>query len=151
MKPLLVGEQNPYGSDPRYALWPKPERSAGGRLCRLILGIEMMAYLRTFDRVNLCAGSWSHREAVERASALMARPIDKTDLDTPPRIIILLGSKVCRAFQVPFVPFTEDSTIGDPCLRVLILPHPSGLCRVWNMPDSYERARQTLRLGGVTF
>jgi hypothetical protein len=38
-KILLVGETNPYGGDPRYALYNEPSNSAGGRLQRLIFGI----------------------------------------------------------------------------------------------------------------
>lgn len=55
LRPILVGEANPYGGDPRYALYPLPENSAGGRLCRLILKLEVRQYLRSFDRRNLCA------------------------------------------------------------------------------------------------
>ena len=37
-KILLVGEANPYGEDPKYALFPQPRRAAGNRL-RLIFGL----------------------------------------------------------------------------------------------------------------
>jgi len=55
MRPVLVGEANPWGSDPFYALYPYPERYAGWRLCHLILGLYRRTYLGYFDRVNLCA------------------------------------------------------------------------------------------------
>jgi hypothetical protein len=50
---VLVGESNPYGADPRYALYPLPPQASGGRLAR-ILGLSARQYLRAFPhRVNL--------------------------------------------------------------------------------------------------
>ncbi len=40
MKPLFVGESNPYGNPERFDLYPEPANSAGGRLCRLVLGVS---------------------------------------------------------------------------------------------------------------
>jgi hypothetical protein len=128
MKPLLVGELNPYGLDPRYALFPKPERSAGGRLCYKILGYRFAAeYLKDFDRVNLCTGKWTVAAARERA----------TELKCAPRPTILLGVKACNAFGVAFHPFRVTN-------NYLVLPHPSGLNRLWNEPGAFERARQAI-------
>lgn len=71
MKPLLVGEQNPYQADPRlaqrFALYPDPPRCAGWNLCHKIMGLPEREYLARFDRVNLCAGKWGVREARETA------------------------------------------------------------------------------------
>jgi hypothetical protein len=36
---LLLGEANPYGGDPRYALYPEPEGSSGWRLCHMVMGL----------------------------------------------------------------------------------------------------------------
>jgi hypothetical protein len=124
VKPLLVGELNPYGADPKHALFPYPERSAGGRLCHRILAMHRAEYLRSFDRVNLCVGKWSVPAARRRAFELR-------QLRQP---TILLGVKVCNAFLVHFRPFE----VSGGCL---VLPHPSGLCRLWNEPGAYERAR----------
>lgn len=127
MKPLLVGEVNPYGADPEMALYPLPEEASGGRLAR-ILGLSRGEYLRRFDRVNLCSGRWSEREARDAAYALM----------TSGRPKILLGTKVRKAFGYdPFPLFTRS---GD----YYFLPHPSGRCRIWNRPGAYEKARELL-------
>lgn len=129
-KVVLVGESNPYGGDPHYALYPYPEGCSGHRLCFLVLDTSMSEYLQVYDRVNLCAGKWSMREAREKAASLSGR------------YCVLLGSKVSAAFDVPFEPFeaqfpsTEDGGGG-----LLVLPHPSGLCRLWNEPGAFERAR----------
>lgn len=126
-KPLLVGEQNPYGGDPQFALYPAPEGCSGHRLCCLVLKMRRTDYLREFERVNLCDGGWNMREARVRARKLRA-------WGAP---VVLLGAKVARAFEFhPFRPFT---VLDDG--KVLVLPHPSGLCRTWNESGAFERAR----------
>lgn len=128
-KPLLVGESNPFGSDEKFALYPAPDGCSGHRLCCLILGMRRRDYLAAFDRINLCAGKWSTREATD--SALKIWVAD--------RRVILLGSKVAKAFGADFVPF--EISVGG---RVLVLPHPSGLCRLWNEPDAIRLARRAV-------
>lgn len=125
-KPILVGESNPYGCDPNYALYPLPTGCSGNRLCHRILGMGMDAYLDSFDRRNLCPGHWSLAHAKQVAQSLW---------ESSGRFI-LLGSKVCQAWQTPFVPFKIFD--GGTCL---ILPHPSGLCRLWAAPDAITKAR----------
>lgn len=145
MKPLLVGELNPYGSAPEFALYPLPEHASGGRLAR-ILGLSRGEYLRRFDRVNLCEGKWRMSPAREHALTLLRR-------GGP---LVLLGAKVCKGFNLPYEPFTcrdaeggknvlygLDSTV--PAVPIYILPHPSGLNRIWNAHGSSERARELLK------
>ena len=126
MTPVLVGELNPYGEEPEYALYPSPEGSAGYRLCCMIFGMRRLDYLRTFERVNLCVGEWSMRAARARATQLA---------DDDDNMLVLLGARVASAFDLPYRPF---ETFGE---DMLVLPHPSGLCRVWNEPDAVLRAR----------
>lgn len=129
MKPLLIGESNPYGADPYYALYPSPVGCAGWRLCHTILRMNEDDYLEQFERINLCPSRWSMKVARLRVG----------DLSQMPRRQILLGSKVAAAFNVPFVPFeiSEDGTR-------LVLPHPSGLCRLWSEPNAFDRARKAV-------
>ena len=142
-RPLLVGEDNPYClRDPDMALYPYPDGSAGWRLAVRIMGLPRAEYLRRFDRVNLCAGRWSAGEARDRAKDLVSA-------GTPHRpAIVLLGGKVCRAFDVEFAPFTLLSRTALARCAV-ILPHPSGRSRAWNEPGAFERARAVLRDAGV--
>jgi hypothetical protein len=146
MKPLLVGEANPYGADPRYALYPYPERASGDRLCRLVMGLEPREYLRRFDRVNLCPQRWSAPKARENAGEIMAGEHQK---------IVLLGSKVAGAFGLEYKPFTvtfpKNPEFKDMALArsLTILPHPSGLCRIWNEPGAFDKARAALTAAGV--
>lgn len=134
MKPLLVGEDNPYGANPRHALYPNPPGCAGHRLCYTVLGLDERTYLRTFDRINLCATQWTAPGAREHAHDIKSRRDG---------VIVLLGSKVTKAFGFAFEPWTAWSSGPDESLqqRFVILPHPSGLCRLWHEPDAYERAR----------
>lgn len=162
MKPLLVGEANPYQSDPRlaqhFALYPDPPGCAGWRLCKLVMGLEPEDYLARFDRVNLCDGKWGMKEAKEKASSYFTQRVEVArllgaDIKRP---IVLFGAKVCRAFNTGFYPFTYTRVYerGDGALiplthRLVILPHPSGLSRAWNEPGAFERARGVLREAGV--
>lgn len=121
---LLIGEMNPYGADPAMALYPLPEHASGGRLAK-ILRLTAQQYLRAFDRVNLLTGDrWSIPKARQAAKALTH----------PWRI--LLGAKVCAAHGVRFVPFFL-APVAE--YRALVLPHPSGLNRIWNA-ETEQRA-----------
>jgi len=147
MKPLLVGEANPYQSDPRlaqrYALYPDPPRCAGWNLCHTIMQLDEGEYLSRFDRVNLCDGKWSTREAKDRA--LKIRGAALTHLSQR-QVVVLCGSKVTQAFFFKYDPFSSFPFCGR---QYVVLPHPSGLSRAWNEPGAHERARAVLREAGV--
>lgn len=139
----LIGENNPYQSDAedgqRYAMYPEPPESAGGRLCHLILGMEQRAYLRAFERRNLLhQPRWSVKDA--RAAAFELRNV--IPLEAP---VLLLGAKVWEAWMGQpsdrlGAKRWEPLTVH--CLgRVLALPHPSGLSRYWNDFKSYSAVR----------
>lgn len=158
---LLVGELNPHGSDPRLALYHLPRASSGNRL-RLIMGVTDLEYHLLFDRANLCDGRWSAKAARERLAALSdARPTGGA--------VVLLGGRVRdvarRLLEAKFksaVPlgFFNKWDVWDPypvtydVNRLFVtsklvqtfacLPHPSGLCRLWNEPGAVTRARRLL-------
>ena len=136
---VLVGESNPYGADPRYALYPDPPGCAGYRLCHKVLGIDARDYLRAFERVNLLQGPrWSVPKARAAASALVQRT-DGGWSRPGGRPLVLLGRRVAAAFGLgDILPFTRVP-IGE--WTFVLLPHPSGRCRAWNDPGSFERAR----------
>lgn len=126
---LLVGEANPYGGDPSYALYPAPEGSAGGRLCSLIMGLRIRTYRNLFARANLCPHRWSVRVARDRAAEIRF-------WNGP---IVLLGRKVSDAFGVPYEPF---GIFGEG--KFLVLPHPSGRNLFWNRPDAIGMTRRVM-------
>lgn len=134
VKPFIIGENNPLSSDPKFALYPLPRGSTGDRLCRLILQMKRHEYLTMFERRDLLSQEkWSVVAA--RASATMLAEEMK---EAP---VILLGSKVCAAFRLPFEPFTVVANPFTRKLQVAILPHPSGLCRAWGVKGAFARAR----------
>lgn len=129
---LLVGELNPYGVALEYALYHQPGRSAGGRLQRLIFGIDARRWYLPMWRVNLCLGEWDGRNAVRKAAELAAP-------GAPWTTIVMLGVKVATAFEVATVAMAEDrpSTVS--------LPHPSGRnASAWNAV-SIAVVRSTMR------
>lgn len=133
----IVGELNPYGADPRYALYHEPRNASGDRL-RRILGLSVRSYV-PLAKYNLCVGDWMTVAARARAADVMRAH----------RVIVALGAKVRAAFMywrgglwtgqsAPFVASSGDHTF-------VVLPHPSGLCRAWNEPGVVERARELVK------
>ncbi len=139
--PVLVGELNPYGDRPYFALYDEPITSAGGRMCRLVCGLHPRTY-RALDRVNLCTGKWSAPASRSRAASLRVTYVG--------RVLVLLGRKVQAAFGTPdtdpytILPWGGAGPIPGDGTRLVILPHPSGLCREWNVPGALLRARGVL-------
>lgn len=131
MKVLLVGESNPYGADPYFALYPAPTGSAGHRLCDRVLAMYRKAYLDTFDRANLVEGPWSIVRARKAAEGLQ-KTRDK---------FVLCGSKVSSAFGLEFSPFSIVCKEGK---TFAIIPHPSGLCRLWRVEGAFADARHVI-------
>lgn len=135
-KILLVGELNPYGADPAFALYPLPAHASGARLMA-ILGLSLRQYLKEHDRVNLCTGAWAVGNARMMAAQILA--------ERPPNTgVVLCGSKVSYAFDVRYGgPFQQ--VITGRGLRLLSIPHPSGLNRMWNVPEVAEGVRAAYR------
>lgn len=133
---VIVGEDNPYGRDPRFALYHLPRRASGNRL-RLILGLTDVTYYR-LNKINLCSGKWSIKEARSKVWGLCVTQ----------DVVVMLGKKVKKAFgdgdprisEMPF--FSAESTGGA---VVVSLPHPSGLNRLWSEPGVKQRTRELLK------
>jgi hypothetical protein len=132
VKPFIIGESNPYGADPYFALYPAPKGCTGWRLCNLVLQMQPAAYLREFERRNVLEGPRWSAPAARAAASKLAEEIGEAK-------VVLLGAKVCAAFRLEFEPFTVLRG------KAAILPHPSGLSRAWNEPGAFDRARATVR------
>jgi hypothetical protein len=137
---LLLGEDNPFGSEPDFALYCYPSGCSGYRL-RRILGLPEHQYL-ALHRKNLCDGSWSSARAKERALELLTP-------SSPWRVMVLLGRKVTETFVkvaldgVPLVPFATRTC--SPGMMLVSLPHPSGRnAGPWS-GKAPMRAREILR------
>jgi len=129
---LLVGEVNPFGGNPRMALFYHPRTSSGNR-ARLILGLSDGDYVRYCGRVNLCVGRFELGAARVAAATLLS---SRTEL-----VFVLLGLRVRQSFFVP--------RLYEPSVRagktLVAVPHPSGRCRAWNDPSVASRVRDLLR------
>jgi len=137
VKPLLVGELTPKGTDPSMALYPTPEHGSGARLAR-ILGLSNGEYLQRFDRANLCAGTWAQGKAREAAHMLSPEPLPHMV-----RPIVALGRRVLIAFEYkkPGRPHWDQF---DRWGYFYVLPNPSYRNSVWNRPGAQGRARELL-------
>lgn len=139
MSVLLLGEDNPYGSEPAFALYCHPANCSGDRL-RQIFGLTEDEYL-ALHRANLCdSGAWSMKEARRRAQLYVADP------SAPWRTIVMLGRKGADAFRYEQPFFTHGvvpHTDGE--MRLVSLPHPSGRNTAWNDQRLHVLARRILR------
>lgn len=95
-------------------------------------------YSRTYlacERFNLCPCTWDREQARVRAADLLNT--------RPSEVLILLGRKVAEAFGVADLPpFASKQIIGGP--RLVVLPHPSGLNRLWHESGTIQRARTAI-------
>jgi len=137
---LFLGESNPYGPAPEFALYCDPPGCSGHRL-RLILGLPEEAYL-ALHRKNLCDSAWSMKAAQTHAYELLSSR-------APWQVIVLLGRKVAEVFEkvapdaVPLVTFSIRTCA--PRVTLVSLPHPSGRnARLWT-PKAQDHTRQILR------
>ena len=96
------------------------------------LGMSMTEYLQVFDRVNLCGGPWHWDEARATAAAL---------LRSDRKVLVLLGRKVSESFGVD-VRAPAIAEVGGK--KLLIAPHPSGRCRLWNEPGMEDEVQMML-------
>lgn len=128
---VVVGEVNPHGADPYFALYHLPRSSSGNRF-RVIAGLSDADYLRCLARRNLCVGRWDNGVARRAAQELLAGVFES---------FVLLGRRVADAFRVSYG--FQVRGLGNKLL--LSLPHPSGRCRAWNEPGAVGRARELLR------
>ena len=137
---VLVGELNPHQDRRAFDLYDEPERASGHRLRSLVLGVRRETYFRRFARHNLCVGKWSAPAARKRAEELSE--------EYPAETFVLLGKKVQEAFGFYDVSGYFGVVSGVTATKeertVVLLPHPSGLCRVWNEPGAFALARRTL-------
>lgn len=125
---VFVGELNPYGADPFFALYHLPRNASGNRL-REILGLTDVEYYK-LAKVNLCTGRWSMPAARRAAAELLIKY----------SVIVCLGGKVRLAFNAP-PPFCSEA---GRFVKLISLPHPSGMNRMWDEPGARERARALL-------
>lgn len=160
---VLIGMNNPYGADPKYALYPLPERATGWNIWSMLHDfrpdVGLSEYADAFDRRNLLVGAWSDRRARERAEEIASRR------ELQERTVLLFGARVRDAFRLPKTPCGSEARINLETLKFTYLhwtPHPSGLCQWYNIPKNRalvgkflvrlyegERGLLTINAGGL--
>lgn len=128
---VVIGELNPYGTDPRYALYDEPHNSAGSVLRRRVFAVPRRVYFDShlFVRGNICTGVWNLTAARDRVKLVRA--------EYPESTYILLGRKVSSAFGY-------SGTLIAQSGNYVILPHPSGRNTMWNDPQVVQDVRTLL-------
>lgn len=127
----IVGEAPGPNTSPKLPLFPVPTTSAGGRLLQYSR-LSPAQYLGRFVRFNVFSRlqPWSVPAARERAAEIIDR-IHASRI----RKVVLLGGKVAAAFGVPTDAYAVTFTVGA---ALIVVPHPSGLNRMYN-DDRYQR------------
>lgn len=136
-RPFLIGEQpGPTGDAGGVPLSGRPARV----LCRC-MGLIPSApevhadelLLMRFETVNLLPdpGPWDRAAARARAAEL-----------TPPAVTVLLGRRVSDALGLGRLSWFRWAELGEG--RVILLPHPSGLNRLYNDEAIRSRVGQSL-------
>jgi hypothetical protein len=146
VNPLLIGMNNPYGQNPRYALYPMPENSAGGLLYDMVreaTGLTPPQYIEMFDRINIVDGEWNRRRAAANAVDLIR--------SLAGRNVVLLGRKVQEAFGLYHSdrgPITEIRKVTSLLPRgeatFHCIPHPSGRNPWYNDPENRQLVKNLL-------
>jgi len=136
---LLVGENPGRSTHPDLPLFPWPDNSSAGRLLAMS---KMTAgqYLGGLYRRNLCYDRKWSREEAERTARLLVTTL----FDMPRTLrVVLCGTKVAKAFGLGvefWAPFKLES--GQ---RAVVVPHPSGLNRVYNERTAREETGRYVR------
>ena len=136
MKPVIVGMNNPYSVDPKYALYPHPTGSAGHRLFEMLraagnrmnIKVTPLKYVDAFDRINLLNETkWDPAKAKSLSPAVLAYLKGRT--------VVLCGKSSANILGMQKVDFgttPKFDTYWD--FSYYVIPHPSGLCREYNDP-----------------
>lgn len=63
-----------------------------------------------------------------------------------PRVVVLLGRRVARAYHLEKQPFFEETKLlSHAWPRVVVIPHPSGVNRFWNSVDNVLELQRAMR------
>lgn len=128
LKPVLVGETNPYSADLRDALAPYPRGSTGEKIYKLLrsrVDLTPDQYMKAFHRVNF------QDAGLESSELVRTLPMQST--------VILFGRRsldfIRQSVDLPICLLHPQSMSGRTWRQ---FPHPSGLNRFYNDPTMRE-------------
>jgi hypothetical protein len=137
---LIVGENPGPNTHPDLPLFPWPPTSSAGRLLAMSR-LEPGVLLGSLYRRNLVDDRYWDRED----AALRARSIVTALFDQPRDLRVLLcGKRVARAFGFKDLPtwYPHKMVSRQVCA---VIPHPSGMNRVYNDSEARERTGGWIR------
>ena len=138
---LLVGECPGENTDEDMPLFPLRPTSAAGRLMDMS-GLEPGEYLGCLYRRNVCYRRWTNAEARQTARYIMSSLFDHKNL-----FVVLCGQRVAEAFEVRTDFWRLGKLESRNCYTVI--PHPSGLNRIYNDPSAREQTRLWVRFAAL--
>lgn len=120
---FILGERPGPNTDPSVALYPHTSTGAAARLARL-LKLNTAEYLVNTSRLNAVddKSSTASAEARLRVEEFLQRAGSEP--------FLVLGKSAIKAMPVRY----RKMAFGDIIDNVLLLPHTSGVNRVWNDP-----------------
>lgn len=137
-KPLLIGMNNPQGNE---ALVATPIGGTGHRIWKMLTirhpCMTEKTYENSFERMNILeARVWNTRQARAFAEPVRARMEGRT--------VVLLGSGAMLALGLPRAPWMVWSAADTSGGRWCVIPHPSGLNRLYNDVAMVDRVSELL-------
>lgn len=131
-KTVLLGMNNPHSLEQALALAPVPRGSTGSRLYEMLRevspGVGPDDYLRGFKRVNLVRNTeWCFATAKANAPDALEAMLGRRTVVLGRYVQMALGLAFTRWFEEMVV---EDEGHGE--IRYWVVPHPSGMCRLYN-------------------
>lgn len=131
---FILGERPGPNTDPSIALYPHTTTGAAARLSRL-LGFNNEDYLANTARLNAVDDKSSTASTVAR---LRVEDFLRRAGSEP---FIVLGKSALRAMPSKY----RRMQFGEIVDNVLLLPHTSGVNRVWNDPAFSAKMQTTAR------
>lgn len=131
---FILGERPGPNTDPSVALYPHTTTGAAARLIRL-LDYNTEAYLANTSRLNAVDDRSSTASTVAR---LRVEEFLQRAGSEP---FIVLGKSALKAMPSKY----RKMQFGDIIDNVLLLPHTSGVNRVWNDPVFSAKMQQIAR------
>jgi len=130
----ILGERPGPNTDPSVALYPHTTTGAAARLHRL-LGLSQAEYLASTSRLNAVDDKSS------TASSVARQRVEEFLLSASQNPFIVLGKSAIKAMPAKY----RKMEFGEIKDNVLLLPHTSGVNRVWNDPDFAAKMQQVAR------
>jgi hypothetical protein len=130
----ILGERPGPNTDKSVALYPHTNTGAAARLFRL-LSLTQEVYLANTSRLNAVDDQSS------TASTVARQRVEEFHRSAGQNPFIVLGKSALKAMPVRY----RKMQFGDIVENVLLLPHTSGVNRVWNDPAFTAKMQRIAR------